>query len=48
MKHTDKEHIMIHSKIMNIRGDGKMISHMVEDAKNSGMGRIMKVSFVME
>jgi hypothetical protein len=48
MKHTDKEHIMIRSKIMNIRGDGKMISHMVEDAKNLGMDHIMKVSFEME
>lgn len=48
MKHMDKEHITILSKIMSIQEDGKKISLMVKDVKNSEMGHIMKGNFVME
>ncbi len=46
MKLMDKELTMIHSKIMNILGDGKEISHTEEEGKNLGMDHIMKVSFI--
>lgn len=47
-KLMDKELTMILSKIMNILGVGKKISHMVEDDKNLEMDHIMKDSFVTE
>jgi hypothetical protein len=48
MKHMGKELITILSKIMNTLEDGKKISPMDEDVKNSEMDHITKDNFEME